>query len=312
MKNVIFGSGIVGLVAKKILVGDWTIIPFNRSRFYSYNPPLADNFISSDKDVDALMRDLTGSSSTSRYRRSYSMAGQLVNSHDADTANMWLSKIYNKNSNLDLIPGQAMAYLSNRLNFPIYQTRANELYQQLQNEYLSILKQESSKGQVTEIGKNFYVRGGVREEFDNALCTIPLKALLELLGKDASSLTFRNDSLVLVKSSTIDLEGYNQVYVADSILDFYKVTNIAPQLYMFYFLEDIPIPGKYLMPIIGAADIIDGTKISESIPTGQTPDLSWLETFGITCIGSYAQHDWLADVGSNLLRLVRYGQKGYK
>lgn len=323
MNGVIFGSGIVGLVAKKVLSGNWTVVPFGRSRFYSYNPPLADNFISADQGIDQLIRDLTGDQRTYVYTRAYSQDGRLVTEHDESVCSAWLSKIFTSHRRdhglvtgevptADLLPGQALAYMTRRLTFPVYGTRVNQLYQNLQNEYLGALKEEAAKGQVTEIGKNYFVRGGQRHEFDRAISTIPLGALLDLMGRESRLLTYADEHFVLVKSGTIDIEGFNQALVADPILDFYRVINVAPQLYLFCFLVDIPAPGNYLMPIIGAADVIEGTKLPQAIPTGQTPNLDWLDEYGISCVGSHAQHDWCADVGSNLLRLVRLAQRGFK
>lgn len=320
MNNVIFGSGIVGLIAKKVLAGNWTVVPFGRSRFYSFNPPLADNFITSDKDLDPLVKDLCGDTRTFTYERAYSKGGQLVSEHDPAVCTEWLNKIFSLQGGRlsgstgggELVPGQALAYMGKRLSFPVYGARVNQVYQQLQNEFGTMLKAEAAKGQVTEIGKNYYVRGGQKHEFDRAVSTIPLDALLDLMSMDNSRLTYADEHFVLVKSSNIDLEGYNQALVVDAMIDFYRVTNIAPQLYMFCFLNDIPMPGNYLMPIIGAAEIYEGTRISKAIPTGPTPDLSWMDEYGIACIGSYAQHDPFADVGSNMLKLVRMAQKGFK
>ena len=43
--NYILGSGIVGLTARHILGADWQVVPFYKSRFFSSNPPLDDNFL---------------------------------------------------------------------------------------------------------------------------------------------------------------------------------------------------------------------------------------------------------------------------
>lgn len=307
--NVIFGSGIVGLVAKTVLSGDWTIVPFGRSRFYSFNPPLADNFITRDAEIDGLMRDLGDASIQPHfYRRAYSYEGKLVDTPDKTVCEIWLEKIFGHS-----VPSQAPHYWAKRLVTPIYDMRTNKLYEQLQNRFLGSLKEEAAKGEVTEIGKHYFVQGGQRREFDHAVSTIPLSALLNLIG---SSNGLALESLPVyylhLRSKTIDLEGANQSFVVDKVLDFYKVTNIAKNHYMFYFLQDIEMPGAYLLPIIGAADIIDGTKMDDVIPAGEMPDLNWLDEYGIFCIGSHAQHDWCADVGSNFLRLVRYAQRGYK
>ncbi len=66
------------------------------------------------------------------------------------------------------------------------------------------------------------------------------------------------------------------------------------------------------MPIIADYDLIDGTKIADAIPLGNMPDLKWLEALDIYPVGSYAQHDWCADVGSNMLRLLRFAERSYQ
>lgn len=307
MTNVIFGSGIVGLLAKRFLGGDWTVVPFSRSRFYSFNPPLGDNFVTRDDEIDQPIREVTGDATPFFYRRCYSVGGQLVKDHDQALAERWVNKVYGA----DNVPGHAVPYLMKRMVMPIYAVRVNVLYQHLQNEYLSELKEEAAKGLPTEIGDHYFVRGGVKTEFDNAVTTIPLPVLLKLMGKEGR-LPARDEHFVLVKSSKIDLEGCNQSMVVDNILDFHKVTALTPNTFMFSFTSEIPHPGAYLMPIIGSADILDGTKVANAIPAGPLPDLTFLEQAGMFSVGSYAQWDSCADVGSNLLRLIRYAARGFK
>ncbi len=299
MKNVIFGSGIVGMVAKKVLRGNWTIVPFSKSRFYSHFPPLADNFISVDKDIDLLMKDLTGNTDVHFYRKGFSVNGELVTNFDGAVCGALLHKMFGNR-----IPSQSIPYMKNRMTMPVYRTRANELYLKLQAEHQQELVSEAGLGQVTEIGKHYFVRNGVKQEFDHAICTIPLPVLMGLMGLE-SQLTALPEHFVLVRSSKIDLEGCNQVFVADRELLFYKVVNISKGFYVFCSLVDIPNPGAYLMPIVGLADIVDGTMIDNAVPSGDMPDLGWLVEYGISCVGSYALWDWCADVGSNLLKLVR-------
>jgi hypothetical protein len=43
--NVILGSGIIGLLTKKILGDDWILIPFKKSRYFYFDIPYADNYI---------------------------------------------------------------------------------------------------------------------------------------------------------------------------------------------------------------------------------------------------------------------------
>ena len=307
MNGVIFGSGIIGLIAKRILSGNWTVVPFGKSRFYSFNPALADNFIVRDADIDQCVRDVVGSQvPVFFYKRCFSAAGQLTKEFDAAICTAWLSKIFGNN-----IPSQSLPYLEKRMTSSIYGVRTNVLYNALMADYKAMLVADAAKGPVTEIGKNYFIRGGVRTEFDAAISTIPLPALCDLIGAQ-HNLATKPEYYVVVKSDAIDLEGCNQAFVVDGNLSFYRVTNISKGVYTFYFITDEPNPGAYLLPIIGAADVVDGTSIADAIPIGNIPDLTWLSEYGIYPIGSYAQHDWCADVGSNILKLVRYAQRGFK
>ncbi len=305
MKGVIFGSGLVGMVAKHALP-DWEIVPFRRSRFFSFSPPLADNFVTRDKEVDDLMASLGGAISPAFYRRTFSINGQLTSDYDQTLCEAWLHKLFGPD-----VPPQSTAYFSKRMTLPIYDVRANKLYEALQNKYVDELKAGSALGQVTGIGDHHYVRGGKRFDFDHAISTIPLGALLSLSGKTQPLGDWLPIHYLHVKSTSIDLEGANQALVVDGILDFFKVTCLHPGHYMFQSTSAINNPGAYLLPIIGVSEILDGTMMADVIPSGPIPQLDWLDGHGIFCIGSCAQGDWCADIGSNLLRLVRYVQRGF-
>ena len=127
-----------------------------------------------------------------------------------------------------------------------------------------------------------------------------------------SQLQARTVHYLHIETDDLDFEGINQVLVADNMFSFYKVTNVAPGRYLIYCHEEIPNPGIYFMSIIQKFDILDGTSIEGAIPIGTIPKLDAIEQFGIFCTGSSAQWDWCADVGSNILRLLRYSQRGNK
>ena len=307
MRNFIFGSGIVGMVAKEIL-GDWDIVPFRKSRFFSYEIALADNFIIRDPVIDGLIKDLGGSLAPIFYRRGYSHQGQLTPTADQILCSLWLEKIFGTK-----VPSHATAYWSNRLTQAIYDIRINQIYENLLNKHYPTLKSEADKGQVTEIniGDHYFVRNGIKEEFDNIICTIPLNVTLSLMGIDLK-LEYLPQHYVCVETPDLNFEGLNQVFVVDSAIDFYRVTNIAPNRYLFYSTKDMANIGAVLQHIVGRVNVVDGTVISDAIPVGDMVDLTHLESNGIYCIGSLAQHDWCADVGSNLLRLVSFAQRGFK
>lgn len=304
--NVIFGSGIVGLLAKFILGDSWTIIPFYRSRFFSFNPALDDNFIIADNQIDPIIKELTNVLKPQKfnYSRAWSIQGHLLKTWNRDLYNDWAYKVFGNEK-----PQHAEMYYKDRMNLQIYNIRLNELYSTLINKYMEELTLESKKGQITEIGDHYFVRNGNRYDFDKAISTIPLNILYSLKHKK-NKLQSKNVHYLHIQTKDLNFEGSNQVFVVDQYFSFYKVTNVAPERYLIYCHEEIPDPGAYLMGIISKFDILDGTTIENAIPLGPMPDLSDIEAAGITCVGSYAQWDFCADVGSNILRLLRYANKG--
>lgn len=307
--NYIFGSGLIGLLAKIILGPSWKIVPFYRSRFFSFNPALDDNFIISDDELEPFFKDLLKLVKINQfiYRRSWSVAGQLHSSYDQFLCADWLTKVFGNQ-----VPPQCKPYLSDRMNLTIYEIRANELYNSLVNSMIDELKEASGLGQVTEIGDHYFVRNGIKEEFDNLVSTIPLNALLSLSNSKNDQLPSKDLHYLHIHTEHLDFEGANQTLVVDDIFPFFKVTNVAPNRYLFYFNQEIQDPGIYLMNIIKSFEILDGTAIREAIPLGQMPDLKNLEEVGIYCVGSYAQWDWCMDIGSCILRLLRYAARGHK
>lgn len=307
MNNVIFGGGVVALIAKRLLP-TWKVVPFAASRFFSFNPALDDNFLVRHEAVDEPVRDLVQAPAvrTFLYRRAFDIAGQLHGRYDKDLLRDWQAKIFGQKT-----PPQTEPYFAGKLDLHIYDVRVNQLFQSLAAANMAELKAEQAKGQVTEIGDHYFVRGGVREEFDNAISTIPLPALNKLMGFQ-QELPAKTVHFLHVQTDTIDFEGFNQTLVVDPKLSFYKVTNIAPKRYMFYCHEEIPHPGHYLMGFLRDFDIIDGTTVADYLPMGPIPKTDHVEKRGVYCVGSYAQWDWCMDVSSCILRLVRYAQRGFK
>jgi hypothetical protein len=309
MNNIILGSGIVGLLAKAILGPSWKIIPFYRSRFFTFNPALDDNFLIRHQELDDFIKDLTGSLSTQTafYKRTWSVAGQLIPTFDSGLCGDWHAKIFGNQ-----VPPQSEPYFAGKMGHFVYDLRVNQLYAALMNKDVEDLKVEASKGQVTELGDHYYVRNGVREEFDNAVSTIPLYALYNLLGIKNQPLPSKTLHYLHVETPDLDFEGNNQALVVDRLFSFFKVTNVAPGRYLFYLHEEIPNPGIYLMTFMKKFDILEGTSIEHALPLGPIPKLEWLESKDVYCVGSYAQWDWCMDVGSCVLRLLRYAQRGFK
>ncbi len=303
--NIILGSGVIGLLAKVILGPDWQIVPFYSSRFFSFNPALDDNFIIRDERLDEFINNITGSNSGKihSYQRVWSASGQLVKQFDDSLYYSWMYKLFGSD-----MPSQSRVCFNN-MNLWVYDIRVNNLYKSLVNMYNNDIK--SATGTVTEIGEHYLIKNGTRIDFDNMVSTIPLDALLKLM-KIEYPLHAKTLHYLHVATEDLDFEGANQVLVTDQMFDFFKVTNVAPGRYLFYCHNSIPNPGIYLMQFMKQFDILDGTSIDDVIPLGQTPKLDKLEECGIYCVGSCAQWDWCMDVGSCILRLMRYSQRGNK
>lgn len=309
MKNLILGSGIVGLLARKILGPNWTVVPFYKSRFFSFNPALDDNFIYRDKDIDNFVNDLTNTTQIPVfYKKAWSVGGQLIGNYNDQLCKDWLWKIFKSE-----IPSQSQLYLKDRMSCTVYDNlRVNYVYQTLIEEYKQDLLNELSKGQITKINDHCIIRNNIPEEYDNIVSTIPLDSLLSLMSIKGIDLKSKDIHYLHVQTDSLDFEGYNQALVVDQQFDFFKVTNIAPSRYLFYCLTDIQNPGAYLMSILKSFDIIDGTSIKNAICAGEIPRLKLLDTLHITCIGSNAQWDWCCDIGSCILRLIRFAERDFK
>lgn len=312
--NVIFGSGLIGLLAKEILGDSWDIVPFYKSRFFTHNPSLDDNFIIYDDEIDDIIKQLSdysnsipiiGRPRTFDYKISWSSQGSIIRKYDKNICEDWLYKIFGDKSS-----GQSEPYMRNRMDLKVYDIRCNNLYSQLLNKHYDHIKQQHVLGQVTSIGKNNFVRNGRTYEFDKAINTIPLDALFKLMKIDYNY-EYKPIHYLHIATDQLNFEGSNQLLVADNDLSFFRVTNIAKDRYLFYFHKQENF-GLYLMSIIpGSFEILDGTVITDAIPLGFTPNLVNIENdVNIFSVGSYAQHDWCMDVGSCILRLIRYANRG--
>lgn len=309
--NVIFGGGLVALMAKKFLGPDWSIVPFGRSRYYSYQPPLADNVIGRDRRIDRAMATICGHQpAVLLYGRGLSVAGAIVRQFEPGLIQRWATKVFGAE-----LPSQVPLYWRTRSTQQIYDVRASDLYCQLQAEYLGQLKSLATCGTVSAIGAHWYELVGPdgqkrRVDFERAISTLPADIMAGLCNL-AVTLPARTEQFVHVASEALNFEGCNQLFVVDDTIAFYKVINVAPGRYVFYFADDHQDVGRYLMDFITPGDILDGTSIARSLPAGEIPILSTFESYGIFSVGSHAQWDSCACLGSNLLRLVNYAERGF-
>lgn len=295
-KKLILGSGIVGLLARKILGSDWSVIPFNKSRFYSFNPALHDNYIIRDERIDDIIKHLNGTNKYF-YKIGCSINGE-IQSPNKDLIELWLERITNNNYSSHLVP-----LMSKRHCFNIYDIRINKLYQQLQTEFHQELI-ENNKIKIEKINKHSITTNFKNFEYKNIISTIPLSALNDLLNVN---LTIESKPLWYhyIQSDNLNFEGHNQLLVINDF-EFIRCLNIAPKQYLFMLTEELPIPAIYYSQFMTNFDIIDGTMIQNALICGQKPDLNYLKNYNITCIGDHAEWDYGADVGSSLIKIANY------
>lgn len=306
--NYILGSGITGLLARFILGDDWTVIPFYKSRFYSFKPTLCDNFIIADPQIDGVISALGLPTSPTSMARAYSSQGNLFKTDPGGAlATAWLHKLFDGDPPLHALP-----YMKARTSVWIYdKARVNLIYSALLERYGADLKREAQLPQVTAIRDHRIERGATVQEYGKVVSTVPLNVLTKLLGVHFP-VRHKPIHYIHMHASSLNFEGASQAFVVDPLFSFFKVSAITKNRYLFYCHENIPDPGRYFMPIIpGEYDLIDGTMVPDALPLGQMPNLGFLDEHDVFAVGSYAQHDWCADVGSNMLKLLRYGGRDF-
>jgi hypothetical protein len=297
MRKLILGSGLIGLFAKEIF-GDVEIIPFGKSRFYTFSPALADDFIQCDSDIDSFISKFTVGVPT-LFRRSISYRGSLM--RDEAALDAYLSKVYGNECN-------ALAQLLIKMETFIYAASCREIYSRLLERHDGSIRGSLQKyGPLLRLEPHLAVctRGSI--PFDAAISTIPYNVLMKLMNKQ-TALKSKTIHLFHIKTSSLDFEGAGQVLVADPAIDFFKVTQLSPADFIFFMLEDIELPRPYFGAFIRKFAIENKTSIVDALPIGSVESDADLKRFGIECVGSCAQWDDFMDVSSCIKRLLRLSQ----
>lgn len=304
--KVILGSGLIGLLARKILGPSYKLVPFAKSRFYSYNPALQDNYLTYNERYYDIIKPYLTSMHRHPYKVAWSIGGMLHNSYDDGLCQDWLAKVFGKH-----VPPHSSAVLKSRFSFEVCDIRLNQLYGILMKEYEEEIQKSLAFGEPIGIKDGSIQFAKASIDYETIISTIPLDILGRLLGTPFN-LPATDLHYLHVQTNKLDFEGHHQTLVVDPIFDFYKVTAVAPNRYLFYFHKPQENPGIYLLSIIGQDfDILEGTSIARALPGGQQPDLSGLEEIGIFPIGATAQWDWCLDAGSAMLRILNFANTGH-
>lgn len=307
-KNVILGSGLIGLLAKLILPEDFIFVPFGFSRFYRYNIPLLDDHIIVSDTASKYMTQLGVRPSQLMYKKSFSHNGNLFKGDDISLMKLWLNKITDND-----FPDHAASVMAFDSRF-IYDSSCSTIYRTLFNKYQNHLKTSIEYGAVTKIdcaNRVITFDRGMKLDYDIAVSCIPLDILSNLCNIK-TELAYAPSSFLHLQSDSIDLEGSNQALVSDQLIDFYKVTWLGRNEYIFSFKNRVDDYGMYLLPIIGSADIIQATSVANVIPIGDPADLSKFEKHDIYPVGQTAQHDIALDVCSTIGRIDKLKESWFE
>jgi hypothetical protein len=284
--NFILGNGLIGLLAGKAL--NRKIIPYGKSRFYSYSVPLAENIIRYVKD-DVI--EFLGHLSPLMYVQKMSLDGKLFDVTN-ELRNVYMNKLGTPNSAVGNFLGSSMTL----------KTTCTDLYESLRREI------NVHDVKIRELRPfKMILDNGTIVDYESLISTIPLYVLLKLFNMDINC-EARDVYYCHVGSNDIDLEGASCVHVLDQHIEFHKVTTIRKSEYVFdSFIElDEWILGKYLRNF----KIIQKTVIRKSMPIDMPPNLDILEKMGVICVGSCAQWDEAMDVSSCIRRILKKGNSG--
>ena len=298
--KIVLGSGLIGNLAKSILGSSWQWIPFKRSRYYSFDIPYADNFISYDKQIDEFISKISSTGATPIfYKRPISYQGQLMYQDLPIVIKPYISKIYG-----DQAPSLASKLIKS--TFTTYQLTAQSLYHNLEKANKDSIREGVEKfGDLSRIDLDSRVivtkEGEIQYEY--LLSTIPLNVLCRLTGVEMG-LPSKPICYYYLISSAVDLEGAEQTLVADLDIEFFKVQMLRKNHYIFWTFEALENPLQYFGSFLDyKIDIVEAKRIDDALPLDDPPDLSRFEEAGIYCVGSNAQWDDFMDVGSCIKRL---------
>lgn len=299
--NIILGSGVVALIARHILGSSYKIINAGGSRFYKYNPALADNFIRCAPELyeySSTIKSLGVDGERHNYKCCWSFSGEMIKGYDSILCSKWIHKMNINMSN------HANILMKNRMEFDVHNTRVTDLYKNLASSYSDKLN-EFDISNIKSIGDHVLnMKDGRILEFDKCISTIPLNDLYKLRNDD-DKLESSDVTAVLLESDDINMEGFNQMFVVDDSIPFYKVIQVKPRHYVFYFTGKIEFPAMYIGMCVDSFDLISGMFIKNYIPSGELLKHDSLKKDGIIPVGMHSQWDIGMDISSCIYRIIK-------
>jgi len=295
----ILGSGLIGHIAKDIYP-EYEFIPFGRSRFYSYFPPLGENYIVANSKIEEYISKFSNILPTTRFfKRGFSIAGEITYADWA--SDLYIAKLYGNQPIAKKLLAKSV--------FGIYSgITPTTLFMELSRKYIKDTLSDLNKyGDLNSIDLNNHLihTSTGTFEYDDIISTIPLDVLLQYTGAK-HTLKSRTGYLYMVETSSLDFEGADELLVCDEHFDFYSCTNLDGNEYIFRSFSELN--HDYLGAFMKEFKMVNSTKIDGYIPVEKPPDLSWLIDQNILPVGSLARWDDFYDVSTSILTLLNFGR----
>lgn len=290
----ILGSGIIGRIAK-YFYPEYELIPIGRSRYYSFTPPLGENYLVAHESCDDLILDLYHSKSIIPYKRAFSISGHLT-FNGSLVAGAYISKVYGDDALKSMLLRDSVMHVYGNVLI-------TDLYDRLKPN-LNNLDKYGNLNSVDIDNRTINTDKGTFE-YEHIISTIPLDMLNDFIGVE-KDLESRTAWIYLVATDQLDFEGANEVFVVEKEFDFYHVVNVSNSVYMFKCLREILTPDNYFGAFTNnKLQVLNKTKIDKYIPLGK-PGLTYLEDADILPVGSMARWDDFCDVSTsvNILRRI--------
>jgi len=285
-----------------MLGSKYKIIPFKKSRYYSFEVPTADIDIKCTEETKALLEDLNIKSLGLYFPTAISLSGELIFHKEAWIKSV-ISKIYGDDPHplaSHLLCADGSAFLAAKVLYDVLLDRYGD---EIKPTTVAPIDGDSRPA----IKDGYIVINNKPVAYDSIVSTIPLNALIGLCGLSAN-LESSNYHLFLVATNHFNLEGAQRVFIGDEQIPFWKVNVIGNRIFQFFANEPV-IEAEILFSRMTKEryQILGETNIKEAFPLGAPPVgiLSQLEKDNITCIGSNARWDYFYDIAASIKKLSK-------
>lgn len=299
--NLILGSGIIGRIAKHMLGSEWGFVSHGKSRYFSFDPPLAERYVRYNDDSNHIVQSIVGQQTPILYKAPFSYGGQLIYNETNMVLDPYISKVYGEHPACNsLLKTNFTAFDCSRA---IYEKLGDMLSADIKSG-LGVVNKIDCKNRKVEVLDNDKIKH--EYDYDRIVSTIPLDVLYKACDIDHDLECNNIYYYFLHVGSGIDLEGADETYVCDPEIAFFRCIYYRSGKYLFMSNEPIDDPYNYFGAFIGYDfEILDAWVIENALPVGSPPDLRNLESDGIICVGSNAQWDDMVDITRSMLRLQR-------